>query len=37
MKHEIYWDDLNIEAQYRLKDLFHNNLEFIPLTIIETE
>lgn len=35
--YEIYWDDLTPEAQERLKDLYHENIDLIPLTIIDIE
>jgi hypothetical protein len=35
--YEIFWDDLTEDAQERLKDLWHDNVEFSPLAIIEVE
>lgn len=35
--YEIYWDDLTPEAQQRLSDLYHENIELSPLAIIEIE
>ena len=38
MKHfEIYWLDLNKEAQERMKDLYHENIDTSPLAIIDIE
>lgn len=34
---EIYWHDLNEEAQERLKDLYHDNIDISPLAIIDVE
>lgn len=34
---EIYWKDLSEEAQERLKDLYHGNIDLTPLAIIEIE
>jgi hypothetical protein len=34
---EIYWNDLTEEAQERMKELYHDNIEYAPLTIIEVE
>ena len=35
--HEIYWSDLNEEAQERMVDLYHENVELSPLAIIDIE
>ena len=35
--YEIYWNDLTFEAQKRLKDLYHDNVQLTPLAIIEIE
>jgi hypothetical protein len=35
--HEIYWDDLNPEAQNRLSELYHANIELTPIAVIEME
>ena len=37
MKHEIYWNDLTKSAKFRLKDLYHKNIDLSPLTIIEVK
>lgn len=37
MVYEIYWEDLNKEAQERLKDLYHENIDIHPLAIFEIE
>lgn len=34
---EIFWKDLTEEAQKRLKDLYHENIDLAPLAIIEIE
>ena len=34
---EIYWKDLNEEAQKRLADLYHDNIDLCPLTVIVIE
>jgi len=34
---KIYWHDLNKEAQERLKELYHDNIELSPLAIIDIE
>jgi hypothetical protein len=35
--YEIYWHDLNEEAQDRLKDLYHDNVDVTPLAIVNLE
>jgi len=35
--YEIYWNDLTKEAQERLKDLYHENIDLSPLAIIDIE
>lgn len=35
--YEIYWDDLTSEAQERLKELYHDNIDLSPLAIIDIE
>lgn len=35
--YEIYWNDLTEEAQERLEDLNHENIELSPLAIIHIE
>lgn len=35
--YKIYWSDLNDEAQERLKELYHDNIELCPLAIIDIE
>lgn len=35
--YEIYWEDLNDDAQERLKDLYHENIDLSPLAIIDIE
>ena len=35
--YEIYWEDLNNDAQERLKDLYHENIDLSPLAIIDIE
>ena len=37
IQYEIYWDDLTEEAQERLKDLYHENIDLNPLAIIDVE
>lgn len=32
---EIYWDDLNEEAQERMKALWHGNINITPLAILD--
>jgi len=32
---EIYWDDLTEEAQERLKEVYHDNIDLTPLAYIE--
>lgn len=34
---EIYWHDLTVDAQERLKDLYHDNIDISPLAIIDVE
>lgn len=34
---EIYWSDLTEEAQQRLQELYHENIECSPLAIIDIE
>ena len=34
---EIYWEDLTEEAKERLKDLYHENIDLIPIAIIDIE
>ena len=34
---EIYWDDLNEEAQERLSELYHENIEITPIAVINIE
>lgn len=34
---EIYWNDLTTEAQLRLMDLYHENVDNSPLAIIDIE
>ena len=35
--YEIFWDDLTITAQKRLKNLYHENIDLTPLAIIDIE
>jgi hypothetical protein len=35
--YEIYWDDLNEEAQERLKEIYHDNIGLSPLAVIDIE
>uniref|UniRef100_A0A6M3JGZ5 Uncharacterized protein n=1 Tax=viral metagenome TaxID=1070528 RepID=A0A6M3JGZ5_9ZZZZ len=35
--YEIYWKDLNVEAQERLKEMYHENIDLAPLAIIDIE
>jgi hypothetical protein len=35
--YEIYWEDLTPEAQERLKELNHENVNLTPLAIINIE
>lgn len=37
MTYEIYWDDLNMDAQIRLQSMYHDNIGISPLAIIEIE
>lgn len=34
---EIYWHDLTEDAQERLKDLYHDNIDISPLAFIDVE
>ncbi len=34
---EIWWEDLTIEAQERLIDLYHDNIDIVPVAIIDIE
>ena len=34
---EIYWNDLTEEAQERLKEIWHENIDLSPLAIIDLE
>jgi len=36
-EYEIYWNDLNDEAQERLKELWHENIDLSPLAIVNIE
>ena len=36
-EYEINWNDLTEEAQKRLKDLYHDNIELSAIAIIEVE
>ena len=35
--YEIFWNDLTVEAQERLKELYHDNIDIAPLAIIDIE
>ena len=35
--YEIYWDDLTEDAQERLAELYHDNIELSPLAIVDIE
>jgi len=35
--YEVYWKDLSEEAQERLKELYHENIDLSPLAIIDIE
>lgn len=35
--YEIYWDDLTPEAQERLKKIYHQNMDTMPLTTFTIE
>lgn len=35
--YEIYWDDLSPEAQERLQDLHHENIDLAPIAIIDIQ
>jgi len=35
--YEIYWNDLNEQAQARLKNLYHDNIDLSPLAIVDIE
>jgi len=35
--YEIYWHDLNEEAQEKLKELFHENVDISPIAVVEVE
>lgn len=35
--YEIYWDDLTPEAQERLQDLYHENIDLDPIAIIDIQ
>ena len=35
--YKIYWHDLNEDAQERLKEVYHENIELAPLAIIDIE
>jgi hypothetical protein len=37
MTYEIYWDDLTPEAQARLIEIWHENLDTQPLVVFDTE
>ena len=34
---EIYWSDLTEEAQQRMNNLYHENIDLSPLAIIDVE
>jgi len=36
-EYEIYWSDLTSEAQDRLKEIYHDNIELSPLASFEIE
>jgi hypothetical protein len=35
--YEIYWDDLNEDAQERMQELWYENIDLSPLAIIDIE
>jgi len=35
--YEIFWDDLTEEAQKKMKDLWHENIDLNPIAIIDIE
>ncbi len=35
--YEIYWSDLTEEAQERLQELYHDNIDLSPLAIVDIE
>jgi len=35
--YEVYWKDLSEEAQERLKELYHENIDLSPLAITDIE
>lgn len=35
--YEIYWSDLNEDAQQRLAEMYHDNIDISPLAIIDFE
>ena len=36
-QYEVLWDDLTEEAQKRLRDLYHENIDTSPLAIIDIQ
>lgn len=35
--YEIYWSDLNEEAQERLAALYHENIDYTPIAFVDIE
>jgi len=35
--YEIYWDDLTPDAQEKLKDMYHENIDLTPIACIEIQ
>jgi hypothetical protein len=35
--YEIYWSDLTPEAKERLHKLYHDNIDLLPLAIVDIE
>jgi len=36
-EYQIFWDDLTPEAQERLKELNHDNIDNLPIAIVDIE
>jgi len=34
---EIFWSDLNEEAQERMREIYHENIDLSPIAILDIE
>ena len=35
--YEIYWDDLTQEAKERLMPMYHENIDLVPIAVVDIE